>query len=113
LSLGMRLIAFSSLESSSDATVHAPVSVSMGLVGSDDASGGVGQGVRGTVGWLFSVTARSVPISGAWIGGGADTRGGLGAAFALKNEWSVWSGFATGLGKVRRLRSARQAFDAR
>ena len=110
LSLGIRSIAMWSRVSSSDATAHASISFSLGLIPLD-----IGETSNGIGSWSPS-TVWSVLTSGAWIRAGADTRGGLGAALALKNEWSVRFGFASGLGQVHAFClscSAWQGFDAR
>ena len=79
VSLGICLIAMRSWESSSVAITHASA---LSVIESD-----LGMTSNG-LGLSSALSACSVPTLGAWIGAGADTRGGLGAAFALKNKWS-------------------------
>ena len=79
VSLGIRSIAMRSWESSSVAIMHASAS---SVIKSD--LGMTSNSLR----LSSALAACSVPTLGAWIAAGADTRGGLGAAFALKNKCS-------------------------
>ena len=79
VSLGICSIAMQSWESSSDAIMHASAS---SIIKSD--LGMTSHGLR-----LSSASAVCSALTlGVWIGAGADTRRGLGAALALKNEWN-------------------------
>ena len=78
-SLGICSIAMWSWESSSVAITHASASSVVEL--------DLGMTSNG-LGLSSALAACSVLTLGAWIGAGTDTRGVLGAAFALKNKWS-------------------------